>query len=860
MKARYILLALGIGLFVTSCQDEYSPNQEQSDFVKVSAGIPGTRVSFVGDETGGMTYATWTNGDVIELFTNTQNGLHYTASVVSDGQSYADFVASGDALQNNEGEVVYASYSATRTDNTSKRISIGQSTQWQTCIEPFLYAVDTIRQGNLNLRFKHVYSYLRLTLTQSMLPDEAVSSKVGKLLLSSDTALSVIEGSFDFSTETLIVSKGGGIEINTAGHDLMRSSLVYYIPIIPQSAESVIRMEVYSDLTSEEAFFTLEKQVPASGFLAGHVYTLTLEKPDISITSGDAIDLGLSVKWGSCNIGANNPEEFGGYYAWGETEEKEDYAHNNYFDGRFIRYFDSDECISGTDYDVAMMKKGRGWHLPTKEEYFELLANCTFEWGTYRGVTGQFVTGPNGNSVFFPACGFRSNTTLFGVGTRGHYWSGTMTGYNIYKLGSKDDEPTIWDISLFSGGYMGYSVRPVFSYMTVGPTIMEHLTSNAIRVTSFVSLNENINVSEKGFCYDFNTTPTISNQKVLSTNSGTEISSEITGLIPDSTYYIRAYAISNGVVIYGEEAKMSTAGIYSLKDLVAFRDARNADNEVRKWKNSFGVINIYADIDLSSIDNWTMIDLIGADSWLEVETLEGNGHTISGLKMCDTGIDGNSVGFIAKLNSSGIIRNLHLDAGEIEIANGQVSYCGAICADANGGTIVDCSSNVNITILKSNNALVAGISGFGGHIERCVNRGSIIGGFRISGICGQFNSSRILDCVNYGTLTSVEGTDMVSGITQNMYGNSSISVTNCVNHGTLHGEYADNVGGIEAFATYTRIENCVNYGDIIGGKNTVGGICGKSYSAVLTNNRNEGNVQGPESASVGGICGDPLIP
>ena len=109
-------------------------------------------------------------------------------------------------------------------------------------------------------------------------------------------------------------------------------------------------------------------------------------------------------------------------------------------------------------------------------------------------------------------------------------------------------------------------------------------------------------------------------------------------------------------------------------------------------------------------------------------------------------------------------------------------------------------------------------------------------------------------------LTSQEGTRVVSGMSHNWYGNSSISIRKCENHGALHGEYADNVGGVEAFATYTRIVDCVNYGNVIGGdKSSVGGICGRSYGATLSNNRNEGDISGPETALVGGICGDGAI-
>lgn len=672
MKSKHILSGLLATLFMVACQDEYSRHDAQLESVKVSAGIPATRVDFTGG-TSGVTYAEWTDGDAIELFTASQNGLHYTASFVTGEETYTDFVPSGEALLNKEEDAVYASFSANQVDHASKKVMIGQSPHWQECIQPFLYAVDTIRNGQLNLRFKHVYSYLRLTLTEGMLPEDATSTTVGKLILFSDASLSVVEGSFDFSTEKLEVTTGGGIELNTGNHDLKQSSLVYYIPVIPQAGGVNIQMETYSDMTSDTPFYTLEKQVPAGGFLAGHVYSLTLERPDLSS-------------------------------------------------------------------------------------------------------------------------------------------------------------------------------------IVVGPSSVSPLAADATMVTSTLTFDESLTIAEKGFCYDFQPAPTVSSQKAISTaDSKNEISADITGLIPDSTYYVRAYAICDGVPIYGEECQMSSAGIYSLEDLVAFRDAHNADADVKKWKKWDGGVNIYADIDLSSIDNWIMINSIGAR-----EYLDGNGHVLSGLKMNDVGVDGGRLGFVGELSGSGEIRNLHIGSGEINITGESIGYCGTICGDAGASRISDCSSKVNITVATAN-GVVAGIVGYGGYIQNCINYGNITGGFKISGICGELSgSTNVKNCANHGTLTGIEGTRMVSGMSQNMYGNTSIAITQCENHGTLHGEYADEVGGITAFATYTRVTGCVNYGHVIGG-NKAGGICGRSYSATLNDNRNEGAVEGPEGALVGGICGEGSI-
>lgn len=129
-----------------------------------------------------------------------------------------------------------------------------------------------------------------------------------------------------------------------------------------------------------------------------------------------AIDLGLpsGTKWACCNVESSSPEGYGGYYAWGETEEKSDYDRYTYkyyndITGYIINIGSN---ISGTQYDVAHVKWGGSWRMPTKDEIEELVNNCTWKWTTYNGVNGQLVTAPNGNSIFLPAAGNRLGTDL----------------------------------------------------------------------------------------------------------------------------------------------------------------------------------------------------------------------------------------------------------------------------------------------------------------------------------------------------------------------------------------------------------------------------------------------------------------
>ena len=178
-----------------------------------------------------------------------------------------------------------------------------------------------------------------------------------------------------------------------------------------------------------------------------------------------AIDLGLpsGTKWASCNVGATKPEEYGGYYAWGDTNEKEVYNWRSYIhcDGSRETCHDLGSDISGTNYDVAHVKWGGNWRMPTYDNMKELLDICTSEWTTLNGVNGRkFTSKINGNSIFLPAAGYGGDDDLGNAGLYGYYWLSTQepdgsSGADVFDFNS--------DAYIFFYGsrVLGLSVRPV---------------------------------------------------------------------------------------------------------------------------------------------------------------------------------------------------------------------------------------------------------------------------------------------------------------------------------------------------------------------------------------------------------------
>lgn len=180
------------------------------------------------------------------------------------------------------------------------------------------------------------------------------------------------------------------------------------------------------------------------------------------VNGKECTDLGLSVKWATCNIGARSPEDYGGYFAWGEIEEKDTYSWNTYkyCSGSSSTCENIGDNISGTQYDVAQSAWGNPWTMPTKEEISELLTHCDWVWTAENGIKGFKVFGDNGNYIFLPAAGVKS-TSLKSNGTYGFYRTATL-----YKNKTSSE---VWELNLtsskkslsHSSKYYGESVRAV---------------------------------------------------------------------------------------------------------------------------------------------------------------------------------------------------------------------------------------------------------------------------------------------------------------------------------------------------------------------------------------------------------------
>ena len=194
-----------------------------------------------------------------------------------------------------------------------------------------------------------------------------------------------------------------------------------------------------------------------------------LDNGNLLISGHEAVDLGLSVKWATCNVGAFLPEDYGGYYAWGETKEKSDYILDTY------KWYDSEKRIY-TKYnenkdgkrktvldpsdDAATLEWGPKWRMPTVKEVKELVEECTWKWTIHNSVSGYEILGPSGNTIFLPAVSDRYGTDINDCGSYGCYWSATLVedycdrAYDLYF----NEDNNYW---YYSRRDYGRAVRPV---------------------------------------------------------------------------------------------------------------------------------------------------------------------------------------------------------------------------------------------------------------------------------------------------------------------------------------------------------------------------------------------------------------
>lgn len=268
------------------------------------------------------------------------------------------------------------------------------------------------------------------------------------------------------------------------------------------------------------------------------------------------VDLGLpsGLRWATHNVGATSPEDYGEYYAWGEL-----YAKNTYTADNSLTYgIDIIDISANEQYDVAYKKWGDLWKVPNNADFEELIDNCTMEWTIMNDVNGMKLIGPNGNSIFLPAAGYMDGSESVEPDVCAYWSSKSLTELKSYVYFAVETQ-------LYNTGinrYYGCLVRPV--YVISAPKVVTKevgaITTTSAECSGVVTSEGGSFVYERGFCWSSEDNPTIDGNHVSSGLGIGEFSVKLTNLESEQKYYVRAYAVNEKGIAYGEQKTFTTLG------------------------------------------------------------------------------------------------------------------------------------------------------------------------------------------------------------------------------------------------------------------------------------------------------------
>lgn len=455
-KIGIIFMAIALSLTMSQCNKEKT-DSPVSESTKVSItlnvyGGNGSRVA-VNTQNGDVAFE---NGDLLYV---ASNGV-FVGTMIYNGT-----VFSGDIIEPTEGQKLQFYFFG--NVDPEETLYEGTSTSCSVVISDQTARLPVISYAPSN----ESYEVGRTTYNATLLNKCALVRFDVTTLSSSATCITGFnnEMTIDFSNNTMTPSKEG-----TGVIKLASGSGEKWAILLPQSA--VEAGNSYSDDGSYTGTHDAVPTINENDYLSDGIV--------VAVSSSNSVDLGLpsGILWATYNIGAHVPEEYGDYFAWGETLPKNRYSWDNYqhcngSSKTLTKYccnssigyngFTDNLIVLLPEDDAATANWGSEWRMATKEEWQELMNGTTHVWTTWNGVNGWLFTAPNNNCLFLPAAGGYDVQPNM-VGSYCGYWSSTQTtdapytNYNgcAYILSGYD-----WSISMSYAGYRpaGQSVRAVRS-------------------------------------------------------------------------------------------------------------------------------------------------------------------------------------------------------------------------------------------------------------------------------------------------------------------------------------------------------------------------------------------------------------
>ena len=457
----------------------------------------------------GATYsdgtAQYVTGNV-QNFTTLQNGVPIFADPVISNIGYSGFDITASILDNGGSDIQMAGFIYTEAEGDLSNLTVMS----QNAVSVFCDAADMTINGII----KDLKSGKRYAIRPYAVSDGVGYGKINFVTTNMSSTPLVSSARIDSVSVTAsasILAQGtnGISEVGFCYSSENAAPTIYNMSVRADMADNF--SAALTNLQNGVQYYVCAyaKENATGQYYYGEVIPFT---PVNDTPQYVAVDLGLSVKWATFNVGATSPEEFGGYYAWGETTEKQTYTWANYKYCRgsedtltkycsdssygFNGYTDNKSFLDPED-DVAHVKWGGDWRMPTFLEITELENRCTWLYASRNGVDGCEVIGPNGNSIFIPFAGARSDSLSLGGGG---IWSGTP-GYYYFVNEYVWEDSDAFGLFVQQGEQSGSSIRENFiliGWRCYGVSVRPVLPDNSNIPVTGVSFDQNSIVMNQG--------------------------------------------------------------------------------------------------------------------------------------------------------------------------------------------------------------------------------------------------------------------------------------------------------------------------------------------------------------------------
>ena len=436
--------------------------------------IDGATRSSVVIDNAGVNFL-WAENDTVGIFPDKGSQAEF-AMDEGAGMQTATFNGGGWALKASATYAAYFPYNFYNRNLTAIPVSYEGQKQTGNASTAHLGAYDfmaasvtTPSNGAVAFDMQHMGALVMLKT------DLGEAKTLTNVALKASTNAFTTTGTIDLTAvNPEIAAKSSTNTLNIALNDFTVASnetTIIYFMLAPTN----LLGETLEITLSDEDGEYIKFEAAGKNFVAGTAYAYTLTNGEKLNTIPEyAVDLGLpsGTLWADRNVGADAPEAYGDYFAWGETSPKSTYNWSTYkwcngSETTLTKYcYESsygtvdNKTVLDLEDDAAYVNMGSAWRMPTRTEQDELRNNCTWTWTTQNGVKGYKVTGKNGNSIFLPAAGFRSYDSLYSAGSRGNYWSSSLYEsypHYAYELYFYSDYCS-WYYSTRCGGH---SVRAV---------------------------------------------------------------------------------------------------------------------------------------------------------------------------------------------------------------------------------------------------------------------------------------------------------------------------------------------------------------------------------------------------------------